>query len=506
MKRYIPFIFAFGVALAIGSHNPAWADSVGKILAIIDQIFGGHINTIGASTGQVLTKQADGSVKFAAVTGGTQGLPSVLATDATTGSNTIICTNTNITDGVGSHLLRFNSPEYESQPFYVNAEQHLFPGGPRPDVIYSLGYNMDPNDVPSVLGEPACGWFVESYYNTGPNEFLESYWSYCDKNGGSPGQHRFLAFQVDRNSNTTGFDAAFGFLKRLGFGDQGGNTPFEFDFGVAQTPTLTLNSSGTTTARFYNTQNNQPWLIQSNAAGNGSFELARLDGSNNVVIAPDGATIKLHGAVTCDSTVTGATFGGTADTTCKAGTTGNILHLSCGATVIEDVSTSYALFNAPLLDGTNATHDIGSAANAFKDLYLGGVLKRYKGVVTAGFGQDAVFASGTFVTQASLQTSIATFTPGSTGTFIVRYWMKVKTLGSMSINAQVAYSDEDGAGQTQTIPLTNLTGTTTSSAVTATSTYYGIAVIRASNAAITVKEVGTTATSHDGGATIEQIQ
>jgi hypothetical protein len=487
-----------GIALA----GPDFA----KALTAFEQKLGGPVSGSGATSGQVLTKQSDGSIKFATVSGTNQGLPSVLATDATTGSHTIIFNNTVFTDGVGSHLATFASPEYESQPFYINAEQHLFPGGPRPDVIYSFGYNMDPNDVPALIGEPAAGFVIESYYNTGPNEFLESYWVYNDKTGGSGGQHRFLAFQVDRNSNTTGFDAAFGFLKRLGFGDQSGNTPFEFDFGLAQTPTLTLNSSGSTTARLYNTQNNQPWLIQSNAAGNGSFELARLDASNNVVIAPDGATIKLHGAVTADSTITGATFGGTADTTFKAGTTGNIAHIACGATDILQCSTSYALFAAPLLDGTSATHDIGSAANAFKDLYLGGKAKRYNGVVTAGHGVEAIYASGTFATASSLQTSIATFTPAATGTFVIRYWMKVKTLGSMSINAQVAYSDEDGAGQTQTIPLTNLAGTTTGSAVTATSTYSGEVIIRASNAAITVKEVGTTATSHDGGATIEQIQ
>jgi hypothetical protein len=164
-----------------------------------------------------------------------------------------------------------------------------------------FGYNMDPNDVPALLGEPAAGWVIESYYNTGPSEFLESYWVYNDKSGGTGGQHRFLAFQADRNSNTSGLDAAFGFLKRLGVGDQGGNTPFEFDYGVAATPTLTLDSNGTSTARILKNTNNGSWLQQLNAAGNGTVELARVDASNHVVIDPAASGITLHGAVTCDS-------------------------------------------------------------------------------------------------------------------------------------------------------------------------------------------------------------
>jgi hypothetical protein len=396
--------------------------------------------------------------------GGTPGWDSVLATTASTGSHTPILSNTVQTDAVGSHVLQINSCEYESQPFFWNVEQHTFPGGPRPDVIYSWGYNMDPNDVPAVLGEPAAGFVIETYYNTGPSEFVESYWVYNDKGGGSPGQHRFLAFQVDRNSNTAGFDSAFGFLKRLGIGDQSGNTPFEFDMGLAQTPTLTLNSQGTTTARFLNITNNAPWLLQYNAAGNGTIELVRIDSSNNVVVGPDGtqAGIKLNGATTCTSTVTASSFGGTGDTTFKAGTSGNIVHISAGATVIADFSTSYELLSAPLLDGTNNGHDIGSAANAFKDLYLGGTLKRYGAVATAGNGLPSIMSSGrNAAVNAAAQTVINAFAvPAADTTYELNVNVLITTLGSGSFTVTCTYTDEGNTARTMTIPFINTAGAT----------------------------------------------
>lgn len=151
---------------------------------------------------------------------------------------------------------------------------------------------------------------------------------------------------------------------------------------------------------------------------------------------------------------------------------------------------------------------LGGSAGTTDLLSIGsnGTVATYGGTSTAGMGVAPTYASGTFAAQSSLQSSIATFTPGANGTFSVKVWMNIVTTGSASLNVQVTYHDENGASQTQTVPLTNSSGTTSAGAVSAQDTYYGTAVLRCDNQAITVKTVGTAATSYDGGAYIEQGQ
>jgi hypothetical protein len=63
MKRtYLGLIFIVLISI-FGFTNPVLADSVGKIIAVINQIFGGSVDGTGASAGQALVKQSDGSWK-----------------------------------------------------------------------------------------------------------------------------------------------------------------------------------------------------------------------------------------------------------------------------------------------------------------------------------------------------------------------------------------------------------------------------------------------------------
>lgn len=83
------------VALLLGFMfaDPALADGIGKIVAVVQQLFGGPVNPT-ATTGQVLTKQANGSLAFATPGGGgSQTLAQTLGFGNTTGANDINITN-----------------------------------------------------------------------------------------------------------------------------------------------------------------------------------------------------------------------------------------------------------------------------------------------------------------------------------------------------------------------------------------------------------------------------
>lgn len=76
--------------------DPALADGIGKIVAVVQQLFGGPVNPT-ATTGQVLTKQANGSLAFATPGGGGATLQTAYnggATIATTGSTPVAISST----------------------------------------------------------------------------------------------------------------------------------------------------------------------------------------------------------------------------------------------------------------------------------------------------------------------------------------------------------------------------------------------------------------------------
>lgn len=156
----------------------------------------------------------------------------------------------------------------------------------------------------------------------------------------------------------------------------------------------------------------------------------------------------------------------------------------------------------------NAITSIGG----FQPLNLSGVIGQYKFVSTAGLGVPAIYASGRQeAVSAAAASAIATYTPTADGSFIVSGNVLVTTAGSIAATMTCAYTSEDGSSRTQTMPFTNLAGTSLTAIAFANGAvpYEGLPLrIRAkANTTITVQTAGTfTASVYNCEADIIQVK
>lgn len=115
--------------------------------------------------------------------------------------------------------------------------------------------------------------------------------------------------------------------------------------------------------------------------------------------------------------------------------------------------------------------------------------------VTANFTK--IVASGNLTAQSAAVSSVATITPGSTGTFRISAYLNIVSVLTDVIVITVTYKDENGTSQS-----------IVSSSISAVGNNSFDLVIRANNSAIVVKTTLTTGVgtiSYDVGAVIEQL-
>jgi len=157
-------------------------------------------------------------------------------------------------------------------------------------------------------------------------------------------------------------------------------------------------------------------------------------------------------------------------------------------------SGSVALATSPVL----TTPNIGAAT---------GTSLATTGNITINSGNQVVSAraSGDLTGQTSTVSSIAAYTPSSTGTFDISGYIRCTAYTSGTIQLQVTYTDETNTSQTNIIPLVNTSGTPVTGANTGGFWSAMPRTIRANTSTpITVKTVGTFGATYDVGAYIHQ--
>lgn len=129
------------------------------------------------------------------------------------------------------------------------------------------------------------------------------------------------------------------------------------------------------------------------------------------------------------------------------------------------------------------------------------------GNATINNGKQVVnaIASANLTGQTSTVSSIAAYTPSSTGTFDISGYIRCTAYTSGTIQLQVTYTDETNTSQTNIIPLVNTSGTPVTGANTGGFWSAMPRTIRANTSTpITVKTVGTFGATYDVGAYIHQ--
>lgn len=109
---------------------------------------------------------------------------------------------------------------------------------------------------------------------------------------------------------------------------------------------------------------------------------------------------------------------------------------------------------------THKKIDLGSATNSFNDEYIGGLIKRYNDIATAGWGVPAIYAAGRATSQTGANASVATYTVGAAdGSFIVSANVLVTASVTHNFSVQCAYTDEGNTARTLIFNMSVVAGT-----------------------------------------------
>lgn len=101
--------------------------------------------------------------------------------------------------------------------------------------------------------------------------------------------------------------------------------------------------------------------------------------------------------------------------------------------------------------------DNGTAQFTIAD---GGLVSKYKAVITAGWGIPAIYGNGRSTAQTAAVASVATYTCGAAdGSFRVSVNVLVTTSSAENFTVTCAYTDESNTARTQTMPFVLLAGT-----------------------------------------------
>lgn len=172
-----------------------------------------------------------------------------------------------------------------------------------------------------------------------------------------------------------------------------------------------------------------------------------------------------------------------------------------------------AVVGAPVLECNQLKADNGIICNntlSFTNTAPNGQVSRYNNVVTAGVGVSPIYASVMQSSLAATTSSAATYTPPAAfGIYEVGFVAQIVTSGSVSMQVQVAYTNEKTTGITaEVIGCFNGNGSAIATGTIATTgKYSGRSLIwtDASASPISLKTAGTTATLYDLYTYIKQV-
>lgn len=102
----------------------------------------------------------------------------------------------------------------------------------------------------------------------------------------------------------------------------------------------------------------------------------------------------------------------------------------------------------------------GDSTHLFGDDYLGGKIKYYNAVATAGWGVPGIYAAGRATGQTAAVATVATYTVGAAdGSFLVSANVKVVTATAHSFSVVVDYTDESTTARSLTLNMSVVAGT-----------------------------------------------
>lgn len=194
-------------------------------------------------------------------------------------------------------------------------------------------------------------------------------------------------------------------------------------------------------------------------------------------------------------------------------------HNTAGATITDSVGVAIASETTGsnntdvLFGGTSpASGNYGLYQEDSYSDYFGGKFTEYASVATAGWGIPAVYAHGRQTAQTGADSSVATYTVGSSdGSFIVSANVNVTASTTHSFTVTCTYTDETNTSRVLTLGFTQLAGATVLSSitnVTGTGPYTGLDYhIRCkASTSITIATTGTfTSVTYNVEGTIIQI-
>ncbi len=300
---------------------------------------------------------------------------------------------------------------------------------------------------------------------------------------------------------------------------------------TAPTHSLTIGSTGTGIAT-YNTVDQvtnyergiMSWSgnilsIGTDRGGTGSYRTLRLRGVN--------AQLDLKDTSAGGTTLMSFSASGNASTasTNSIDFAGATLTMTSGTNAFMALRPTYnqasgSAANTDFLINRTKTA-VGSGAQLFVDYQVAtvskfamldtGIISKYAGVTTSGWGVPAIYSSGRATAQNAANTSVATYTCGAAdGSFEVSANVLVTTATVHNFTVTVDYTDEGNTARTVTLPFAVLAGTFVTAITNAGGAvpYEGIPIhIRCkASTAITVKTVGTfTTVVYNVESSIKQI-
>lgn len=244
------------------------------------------------------------------------------------------------------------------------------------DNIWILGYNLAGAQVRELASEPAWGWAIENNFNNGAGaNLMEMHFQGAHSDGTA---FRNLSFTINRSTKSiSGFIAA----DSWSFQDVTNANAYINITGISTSAAAVGIASGTQITK---TANNQQWLSQYNAALGAAIEIARVDASNRVSIAPGGGASIIGGALT----VSGASI-----------TQGIVVWSSNDLSASGDNTTLFAISGGTSGGSGNILLYGGAHATTPNEIvFRSGVSTRWKIATSTGrlvSGGNLAFAHGT---------------------------------------------------------------------------------------------------------------
>lgn len=142
------------------------------------------------------------------------------------------------------------------------------------------------------------------------------------------------------------------------------------------------------------------------------------------------------------------------------GTGGTTLEMKSGAIMLLQPGS---VFSGNVIPGSSNSYDLGSASAAFKDLYLGGFVKRYANVPTAGYGVPPIVVS-TSVGGQTTSGSFTNFLDGNgsnlaAGTYEVSFFIQFSNNASSGSNVRPVIQMSFGTNSEVMEVVTSVLGT-----------------------------------------------